>query len=373
MPDPAGLQAMVSLALASKSPAIIAGDDIARHGAFKEVIALAETLGAPVWTEGLLQHISFPVSHPCYQGRAPFDATAIRNTFEDRDFILMIGGPFFEEVWFTGDNSFSEGTKVAQIEYSSTQLAHNFSLDVGIAGSLPETIGGLNKLLNASLKDGNRLAIKQRTDALGILKQQCAEKAEERLKSLWDHQPISTARALFELGEALPDDVIVVDESITAIADVASSFSFDQPHSYYSGRGGGIGQGLAGVIGVKVAHKDKRVVAISGDGSAMYSIQALWSAAHHDLDIIFIILSNREYRILKHNMDVYRMRFNVPSNKPYPNMDLSNPTLGFVEMAKGMGLGAQQVTEPGAIGAAIKNALDAKGPYLIDILVEGKE
>ncbi|MBV1876548.1 MAG: thiamine pyrophosphate-binding protein [Pseudomonadales bacterium] len=371
--NPDGLEALAALALSSKKPAIIVGDDVARHGAYNQVIALAETLGAPVWTEGLLQHISFPISHAHYQGRIPLDAAAIHQLLEDRDFVLMLGGPFFEEVWFTEGPTFSDGTIVTQIENSAAQLAHNFSLDMGIVGALSTSIGGLDTLLKKSLQPTNVKMIEQRTSELNSKKQAFAEKSEKRLQALWDHSPMSPARALFELGKALPDDVIIVDESITAISDVASSFNLDKPHSFYAGRGGGIGQGLAGVIGVKVAHKDKTVVAISGDGSAMYSIQALWTAAHHDLDIVFIILSNREYRVLKHNMDVYRQRFNAQSDKPYPNMDLSNPTLGFVEMAKGMGIEGEQVSEPGAIAGAIANALNNKGSYLVDILVEGKE
>ena len=93
-----------------------------------------------------------------------------------------------------------------------------------------------------------------------------------------------------------------------------------------------------GALGVKVAHPDRPVVALSGDGSAMYSIQALWTAAHHDLEILFVIISNREYRVLKHNLDVYRQRFDAQSDRPYPHMDLTDPVLGFVEMARGMGV-----------------------------------
>ena len=77
----------------------------------------------------------------------------------------------------------------------------------------------------------------------------------------------------------------------------------------------------------------------------MYSIQALWTAAHHDLPIVFVILANREYRVLKHNIDAYRARFDVKSNKPYMHMDLSGPVLGFVDLAKGMGVAGTHVTK----------------------------
>ena len=111
---------------------------------------------------------------------------------------------------------------------------------------------------------------------------------------------------------------------------------------------------------------------LSGDGSAMYSIQALWTAAHHRLPIVFVILANAEYRILKHNLDIYRRRFEVATNHPYVQMDLVDPPLGFVEMAAGMGVAGVRVTEPDELAAAVREALDSGAPRLIEVAVEGK-
>jgi len=184
---------------------------------------------------------------------------------------------------------------------------------------------------------------------------------------------MAPARALHELANALPEDAIVVDESITASVELARVFNFRQPGDYIGGRGGGIGQGVAGAIGVQVAQPERPVIALSGDGSAMYSIQSLWSASHHELPVLFVILSNREYRVLKHNMDIYRTRFETNSNKPYPNMDLTNPTLGFVDIAKGYGMQAEQITDPATIADRVEALLASKKPALLDIVVSGKD
>ena len=114
------------------------------------------------------------------------------------------------------------------------------------------------------------------------------------------------------------------------------------------------------------------MVCFSGDGSAMYSIQALWTAARHRLPIVFIILANAEYRILKNNLDIYRKRFGVQTNHPYVHMDLVDPPLGFVEMAAGMGVAGTRVTEPDALAQAVQDALASGAPYLIEAAVEGK-
>ena len=105
----------------------------------------------------------------------------------------------------------------------------------------------------------------------------------------------------------------------------------------------------------------------------MYSIQGLWTAAHHKLNIMFVILSNREYRILKHNMNNYRRRFDVQSNGPYVFMDLTNPILDFVEMAKGMGVPGRKVDSPNDIADVVSEALSVEGPYLLDLVVGGLE
>ena len=104
----------------------------------------------------------------------------------------------------------------------------------------------------------------------------------------------------------------------------------------------------------------------------MYSIQALWTAAHHDLPIVFVILANREYRVLKHNIDAYRARFDVKSNKPYMHMDLTGPTMGFVDLARGMGVAGTYVSKADDIKAAVEAAFKSGKPHLVEIEIEGK-
>src|SRR4029450_2527749 len=161
-----------------------------------------------------------------------------------------------------------------------------------------------------------------RNEALRALKTQDAEAQRTRAAKRWDVAPISVPRVMAELEAALPDDAIVVDEAITAGPDLARTVQFERVGDYVGARGGGIGQALPGALGVKLTHPHRPVVAVSGDGSAMYSIQALWTAAHHDLAVVFVVLNNREYRILKHNMDYYRQRFGVRAERPYLHMDL---------------------------------------------------
>ncbi|MEQ8691166.1 MAG: thiamine pyrophosphate-dependent enzyme, partial [Pseudomonadales bacterium] len=184
--------------------------------------------------------------------------------------------------------------------------------------------------------------------------------------------PLAPIEALSVLAEHLPQDVVIVDEAITASVDLDQAFAITDPDGFFGSRGGGIGQGLAGAIGVAAAKPDALIVAVSGDGSAMYSIQALWTAARHNLRILFVILANAEYRVLKHNMDIHRQRFDAPTDQPYPFMDLDRPSLEFVEMARGMGVDGRRARTAEEIGQAISEFNRGRGPYLLELVVAGK-
>ena len=366
VPD-AGLTQLADMIRASQQVAVVVGDDVARSGATANLAALAERIGAAVFAELLPAQVSFPVHHPHYRGKLPADHKAIGRLLGDYDLVLLLGGAFFEEVWYSEAPPFMAGAKVVQMELGPTTLAHNFAVDLGLAGDINDALA---RLLDHDLANEHQT---QNGQALRERYEEAQAKQDERLQGLWQRMPMSPARALKTLGEALPDDVVVVDESITAGAEVTRSFRLAGPGDGYGGRGGGIGQGVSGAVGTAVGHPDRMVVAVSGDGSAMYSIQSLWSAAHHGLNILFVILSNREYRILKHNADIYRQRFEVPSNNPYPFMDLNKPEMDFAQMAEGMGVPAVQISDPEQIEAAVQTALETAGPYLIDLVVEGLE
>jgi benzoylformate decarboxylase len=368
LPDPAGIEAMATLIAAAKNPAIVAGDDIARASADRTLVRIAEKTGASVWQEGLRGRNSFPTDHPSYRGTLAFEAPGIARQLADNDLVLMVGGPFFEEVWYGPGSPFAAGAKVLQIEVAPRRLAHNFALDAGVVADVGAALLALEKALGGV----DVAAAKKRNDLLRATQdsEDAAQKA--RVEKAWARTPTSMARCMAELKAGSPSDVVVVDETITANLDLFKAFPFAGPGDYYSGRGGGIGQGLAGAIGVAVGQTTRPILCVSGDGSSMYSIQSLWTAAHHDLPIVFVILANREYRVLKHNIDAYRQKFEVKSNKPYQHMDLTGPTMGFVDLARGMGVAGTHVAKADDIKAAVAAAFKSGKPHLIEIDIEGK-
>ena len=262
-------------------------------------------------------------------------------------------------------------------------------LDAGVLSAVGPALEALESAIESALATGDHArgdlargdltqgarfssAAAERRSVLKAMK--AAEDAAQaaRLEKAWSRTPTSMPRAMAEIRAGSPGNVIVVDETITAGPDLFKAFPFAGPNDYYSGRGGGIGQGLAGAIGVAVAQNQRPVLCLSGDGSSMYSIQALWTAAHHDLPIVFVILANREYRVLKHNIDAYRARFNVASTNPYQHMDLTGPSMRFVDLARGMGVAGSQVSRAEDIKSAVASAFASGKPHLVEVEIEGK-
>lgn len=142
--------------------------------------------------------------------------------------------------------------------------------------------------------------------------------------------------------------------------------------SIFGNPSGGIGQGLPGALEVKLAHPERPVVALVGDGSSMYAVQSFWTAVHHRIAVVDIILSNRSYRILKINMNRSRRTLNLPPGRPYMHLDLTGPELDFVEIAHGMDVTGRRITQPDEIAPAVTAALARGRPYVLEVVTEGR-
>jgi benzoylformate decarboxylase len=373
-PDPAGIQAAARVLASAHAPVVIAGDGVAAGRANVDLLAVAELLGARLYHPGLHHHLAFPMSHPAARQRMPFDAEGIRRELGDADAVLLVGGSFFEEIWYSPGGYFPDGAHVVQVEAAPSRLACNFAVDVGISGPIGATLHLLANAIAAAGGEELRHAAAARRAALHDEHLREAERQRRRAEERHDRSPIAVTRLMAELARSLPDGAVVVNEAITASPDLLRAFGFERAHDYYGTRGGGIGQALPGALGVQLAHPDRPVLCVSGDGSAMYSIQALWTAAHHELPVFFVILHNREYRVLKHNIDTFRKRFGIDPTRPYPHMDLDRPHLDFPALARAQGVEGAEVRDPDELPAALERAWGAVAagkPYLLDVWVEG--
>jgi len=166
----------------------------------------------------------------------------------------------------------------------------------------------------------------------------------------------------------VPQDIIVIDESITSGAGLREFLPRRQARDYFGLKGGGIGWGLPATMGAALAFPDRPVLGVIGDGSAMYSIQGLWTAARYGLRSIFVICNNSQYLILKRRLHDY----NGPASKvqTYIGIDLHAPTIQFTGLARSLGVHAARVERPADLQQALKEALQRQGPTLIDVPLE---
>src|SRR5215831_18856513 len=221
-PDPAGIEAMSRLIIGAKNPTIVAGDDVARTGAVKTLEKLVERIGASVWFEGLRGRNAFPTDHPAWRGTLAFDAPAVAKQLAANDLVLLAGGPFFEEVWYAPGSPFPAGCKVLQIEAAPPRMAYNFAVDAGVIANVDASLEALWQATTGV----NGAAARERQETFRQQKEQEAAARKARVEKAWSRTPTSMARAMAEIKNGAPDNVIVVDETITANLDLFKTFSF---------------------------------------------------------------------------------------------------------------------------------------------------
>ena len=372
-PDPEGVAEAARLVLASERPVIFAGDRVAQSGAAAELIGLAERIGADVYGDILPVQVNVPGAHPCVRARGFGDHAQVRAAAGDADLVLLVGGEFFEEVWYVEDAPFPEGAPVIQIDPSARNLGRNHRLDCGLFADPKLALAALAEALDAGADGTYRAGAAARMESIRARKERetVAQRARVERASP-GNRPMSAARAMHELARAAPEGVAVAREAITADSDLSRSFDFRVPGDAIGSRGGGIGQGLPTGIGLKLAQPGRPVLCVSGDGSSLYTIQALWTAAHHRIPVVFVILNNRVYRILKYNMNRFRAVAKVEGRAgSYRHLDLTDPDIDYVSVARGFGVEGRRVAEPEEVGAAVREAFASGAPRLIELVVDG--
>jgi benzoylformate decarboxylase len=163
--------------------------------------------------------------------------------------------------------------------------------------------------------------------------------------------------------EAMPDNAILVDEGLTSSRQILAMRPHRDRYGYHALASGGIGWGLPASVGVSLANPNRPVVCYSGDGSSMYSIQSLWTAANHKLPLTFIIVNNGGYRIIKQRLLAFH------GDDHYVGMDFVDPSVDFTGVAKSLGLEAIKVTDPGQLKSVLSSAFSRPGTKLIEVVV----
>ncbi len=366
--DPASIAAAAALLAAAKRPVIIAGDAVAQSRAHDEVRQLAELLGAPVYAEGIPSTASFPASHPLFRGAMARVAAVMRETLTQYDLLFSIGGDLFTMSLPSEVEPLPGGMDVIHLDTDPWEIGKNYPARAAILADPKSALPEILRETAARLSPAQREAARARD--LAVRKAIAGERAALHAKARAEagKLPIRPLALLQAIGEMLPTEAIVVDESLSSSTGIRHFMKSDDPQSFYGMRGGGIGWGMPAALGIKLAHPSRPVVGLIGDGSAMYNIQALWTAAHDRIAVVYVILNNRSYRILKQRTDA--LRGHSAQTGHYVAMDLTDPPIDFVALAGSLGVAAERVTTLDAVRGRLPAALAAGKPYLLDVEID---
>jgi benzoylformate decarboxylase len=235
-----------------------------------------------------------------------------------------------------------------------------------------ETLAALIPLLRQRRTPAQAQAAQARTEALRARNWAAArETLRAKTKALAGQSPIAPEYLMLCISQVVPKDAVIVEEGLTSTRSLLGFLDITHRQRFYGLASGGIGWAIAGAVGVQLALRERPVLAVIGDGSAMYSIRALWTAAHLKLPITFVITNNRSYRILKER--VHALKGPAAAQDCYLGMDFRDPPIDFPALSQSLGVPARQVTMPGDVPDALREALaDRSGPRLLDVLVDDR-
>ena len=346
--------------------AIIAGDEISFNDAYKEVVRLAELLAAPVFGSSWPAHIPFPTSHYLWQGNLPTQAVGIAEAMQGFDCVFALGGKSFITILYSAASALPEGCELYQLSVDGRDLGRTFPSKLSVVGDIELSLKALNGLIEkriapraaayAAARDVARQAYSARKREL-----------ESRALALADAQeihPLVAARMLARSIGATP----IVDEAIATASHLRSFLNNGSTRQYSFLRGGALGWGMPAAVGFSLGLGRRPVVSLVGDGAAMYSPQALWTAANEDLPVTFIVINNREYNVLKNFMRSQPHYLSAQTGA-FIGMDLVTPPIDFMALAAAMGVPGRQITRAVDIENAVTEAIASCRPNLIEIVV----
>jgi len=371
-PEAATVRDMAQILAAAQKPMLFVGDGVAFSSAQAELERVADLLGAEVW-EADAGEVNMRYDHPLYRGMTGhMFGSASLPIMQRGDANLIVGTYVLPEVFPELGDIFAADAKTLHIDLNAYEIAKNHPVDIGVVADPKLTLALLADELERCMTSQQRAAAQERADSIGRETQAKHAAAVQEDQDNRDAVPLRMSRFMEELVARLPEsDVIVFDEALTSSPAVVRYWPPQRTGEYFLTRGGSLGIGIPGAIGAKMANPQATVIGFTGDGGSMYTIQALWSAARHNVNAKFVICNNGSYRLLQLNIDQYWKEREIAKHDYPLSFDLSYPPLGFVDMARGLGVPGVRVAAPDQVAPAIEQMLAHDGPFLIDLVLEG--
>lgn len=370
IPDEAFIKDAAALLAGAQKPMIFMGDGVAYSCASAELTRVAELLGAEVWGVDAGE-LNVSYAHPLYMGQTGHMFGESSHPITSRgDVNLVVGTYMVPEVFPRLTDIYAPGSKVIHIDLNPDHIAKNHRVDMGVVSDPKPTLAKLAEAISGAMTSAQKDAAAGRLQNFGEAKEKKIKAQIEKDHSQADAVPMHPAPFMEALGAALPADAIIFDEALTSSPDLTRYMPPKNPGSFFQTRGGSLGVGFPGAVGLKLLHPDKTVIGFAGDGGSMYTIQALWTAAHHKVGAKFVVCNNQNYMLLKLNvLQYWKDQVHLPAREFPEPFSLKDPVIDFVGLANAMGVPGVKVEKPEQIGPAIQQMLAHDGPFLIDLVV----
>ena len=371
-PPLAALRRAAEVLAVAARPAILVGSRVVERDAVAELVAVAERLGAPVIAEPAhtLGRQSFPCRHPLYAQSMPLWSPEIREALAPYDVLLVVGMDLLRQyVYHEPSRAIPERARIVHFDEDAYQLGKNYPLEVAVLGDTKVGLAELAELLDGVQSDRARGIAAERAATLARTHAEQRTQLLREIDAERERRPITPLVLMESIARVLPAEVAVIEEAVTTTSSTLQRLgALRNTTGYFGHRGWALGWGLGCAVGVKLAWPERPVLAIVGEGSAMYGIAALWSAAHHRLPVTFVICNNRQYQILK--AGALGMGLPGARKHQFVGMDLVDPEIDFVALARALGVDAERITEPEALSAAVADSLAGDRPRIIEVPIE---
>lgn len=349
--DAASVREVAGLLDASGAPALVVGAGADRPATWEALTLLAERLGCPVWQESFGARAGFPQDHPCFAGHLPADRTRLRETLSPYDLVLSVGAPVFRQYPYETGPLVRGGTRLALVTDDQAE-AHRAPVDLAVVAGLPEFCSALAE------------AVDERGEPT---RERRSPRRAAGPPEPGEGEPLRAAHVLAALAARLPAETVVVEETPSSRPDLHALVPARRPLGFLSAAMGALGFALPAAVGVRMGAPERPVVAVVGDGSSLYQIQALWTAVHYRVGVLFVVLANGRYAIMDRLADKHG------STAPWPAFD----EVSVAGMAEAMGCPACRVSGHGELLAELDGLLPAlagrEEPLVLEVAVQADE
>ncbi len=368
-PPAAALAAAAELLAEADRPVVLAGSRVAQQGAIEELVKVAEQLGAAVFSEPTTNHgrLGFPCDHPLYVHDLPMWAPDIHQQLANYDVALVCGMDLLRQyIYHDPPEALPRGLRVIHLDEDPRELGKNYRVEVGLWGDTLVGLRELGDLLQQYCSEHQRADAQHRCRNAAVQQAARRERLRDEVSGAADKRPLAAPVLMETIARILPHDAAVVEAAVTSTGGVLERLgAIRDPYAYFGQRGWTLGWGLNVATGVKLAWPDRPVLGLIGDGAAIYGIQGLWTAAHHQIPVTWVICNNTNYQILKNCAE--QLHLPGAAQGQYLGLDLVAPTIDYVGLATALGVKAYRMTEPDEIASVLQAAWQNPHPCLIDV------